>query len=297
MSASERKARQRSRQRAEASKRHLNEFRSWLRFWGYSKTAVDNYAWTAQAFIRALGPLHRVTTADLIRAWPKNCAASTHNNIRARLVAYYRFLGVSAKESPAFDIELRRRGKRLPKPYDTGAQHAYLAAAKRMGPQHYALACLGVYGGLRVSEIALLRWSDVGDRLRVRGKGDKDRTVPVAAALRKALTEWRTACPSRTWVMPPKVGYHRFQDRPVTRGLLWLWHQDVLHEAGLVLPPGQRGLHRLRHTFATRAYEGTHDIMRVRKWMGHTNVNTTMLYTEVADDGDSDAIQQAFEER
>ena len=120
--------------------------------------------------------------------------------------------------------------------------------------------------GLRVSELTSLRLGDLffGEGyIRVTGKGDKQRIVPISEDLAKRIT----AAPG--WLFPGRWRGHvekSYVSRHLTR----------------LLPDGW-GPHSLRHRYATRMYETTHDLLLVSKLLGHSSVETTQIYVAMPD--------------
>lgn len=147
---------------------------------------------------------------------------------------------------------------------------------KRRGAERDLLLLLiGLYSGLRVSEICALKIEQldcIARRLTVRhGKGDKDRCVGLRSEVIEAIREW---CADRTegFVFVMKGG-RALSDRTVR------WRMEVLgRAAGLKfrLHP-----HTMRHTAATRLLEVTRDIRMVQEFLGHENIATTMIYLHV----------------
>lgn len=130
---------------------------------------------------------------------------------------------------------------------------------------------LAAEAGLRRGEIARLHVEDLGEdllgpTLRVWGKGDRRRTVPISAGLAAAI---RLRAGTAGWVFP---GDDRGHVSPKWVGTL----------AARALP-GSWTLHALRHRFATRAHDGTGDLIAVSRLLGHASVATTQRY--VATDG------------
>ena len=149
-----------------------------------------------------------------------------------------------------------------------------------------ALAALTILDtGLRQAELLGLTWRDVNEaalQLLVKGKGRKERMVPMSTALRKRLLVWRRVCTQHYgeeagapegWVFPGEgTGLQWCSDssrRSV--GLLW---------KGVV---GKKyGWHILRHTFATTYLQQGGDITRLSAILGHTAVTTTQRYVHLA---------------
>lgn len=126
---------------------------------------------------------------------------------------------------------------------------------------------VGLYLGLRRSEIAGLRWSDFTPDLewvRVRGKGRKTRTIPVSHTLELEPTgEW--VFPSRHGHISDSTAYARIRRMGVDAGI------------GPIKP------HALRHTCLTRLYRKTNNLRLVQEFAGHSSSSTTERYTWVGE--------------
>lgn len=128
---------------------------------------------------------------------------------------------------------------------------------------------LGAYAGLRCCEIARVHSDHVvrapgGYSLRVKGKGDKMRVVPIAAALALQILEHNGI------VFPGRIDGH----------ISAAYVSKLISQA---LPDGVTA-HMLRHRFASRAYAGSKDIRAVQELLGHASVATTQIYTAVDDE-------------
>jgi len=142
-----------------------------------------------------------------------------------------------------------------------------------------------LYGaGLRVSEaVGLDRQAvDLDGRLvRVTGKGDKERIVPIgrpaAESLRRYLARGRPHLDRRR---RPEV-FLNAKGGPLTRAGAFLILRRLAAEAGL--EPERVHPHLLRHSFATHLLEGGADLRSVQEMLGHADLGTTELYTHVSD--------------
>ncbi len=134
--------------------------------------------------------------------------------------------------------------------------------------------------GLRVSELAELPLSAArGDPrvLHVRGKGGRDRLVPVGAEARAALTIWlaRRGTEGR-WLFPGRAG------RPLTRVAIWGQLKRLAVAAGI--DPARVTPHGLRHAFATHMLANGADLRAIQELLGHADISTTEIYTHVLDE-------------
>jgi integrase/recombinase XerD len=158
------------------------------------------------------------------------------------------------------------------------------------GKRDRALLALMYASGLRVSEVASLRVGDVdtqGGFLRVRGKGSKERLVPVH---RDALATLETFQKTQRSAKPDATDYlfHSHNRKmPLGRGLIWRAVRDHAARAGL---PGLPSPHWLRHSFATHLLSGGADIRAIQEMLGHSRIATTQVYTHVA----TDRLREAY---
>jgi len=162
---------------------------------------------------------------------------------------------------------------------------ANASAAEPAAVRDRALLELLYATGARVSEIVQLDVDDTahGDLLRVRGKGDKERIVPVGSYARAAveayLTRVRPALAAKGRATP------RFflgvRGAPLSRQSAWLIIQAAAEKAGLTAHVSP---HTLRHSFATHLLQGGADVRVVQELLGHASVSTTQIYTHVSVD-------------
>lgn len=139
--------------------------------------------------------------------------------------------------------------------------------------------------GARVSEIVQLDVDDVahGDVLRVRGKGSKERIVPIGSYARAAvdayLTRVRPAL-ARRGRSTPRL-FLGVRGAPLSRQSAWLVIQSAAERAHLTAHVSP---HTLRHSFATHLLQGGADVRVVQELLGHASVATTQIYTYVSVD-------------
>ena len=199
------------------------------------------------------------------------------------LKSFYKYLTVRTKqlqENPVADLEYPKLRKSLPK-YLTMEQSAALlrSISGQNEKRDYAILMLFLNCGIRRSELVGLNLTDVyEDRIRVVGKGNKERIVYFGSACRKAidaylperhkmvLTDNRALFGSRNGNRISVDAVHRL----VKKALL---------QAGL--DATQFSAHKLRHTAATMMLSGGVDVKTVQEVLGHENLNTTQIYTHI----------------
>ena len=139
-----------------------------------------------------------------------------------------------------------------------------------------------LYGcGLRLSELINLKWSDIefeAGFVRVMGKGNKQRLVPIGEYARKALVAYLDEAPRAAALARPAVIFtNRFGHR-FSRVGLWKVVKGMVRRAGIskrVSP------HTFRHSFATHLIEGGADLRMVQEMLGHADITTTEVYTKL----------------
>ena len=197
--------------------------------------------------------------------------------------SFYKYLTVRTKqltENPVADLEYPKLRKSLPK-YLTLSQASALlqAVSGQNAKRDYAILMLFLNCGIRRSELVGLNLSDVyEDRIRVVGKGNKERIVYFGSACHKAieaymvernemvLSDNRALFGSRNGNRISVTAVHRLVEK-------------ALLKAGL--DATQFSAHKLRHTAATMMLSGGVDVKTVQEVLGHENLNTTQIYTHI----------------
>jgi integron integrase len=269
-----------------------------------------------------LGAAHVVSFLQHL-AVERNVAASTQNQALNALVFFFD----KALERPLGDLGpfiRAKRPKRLPVVLSVAEVKRLLAA---MDGVHGLIAAL-LYGtGMRLLECLRLRVQDVEfDRNLImvrRGKGDKDRVVPLPAAavprLRAHLEEVRRLhetdlAQGRGEVSLPEALAVKYPNAAREWGWQYVFpsgrlspdprtgtvrrhhlHEDSVQKAirAALAPAGierKASCHTLRHSFATHLLERGHDIRTVQELLGHADVSTTMIYTHVLNRGGVGAL-------
>ena len=197
--------------------------------------------------------------------------------------SFYKYLTVRTKqltENPVADLEYPKLRKSLPK-YLTFSQSSALlqAVSGQNQKRDYAILMLFLNCGIRRSELVGLNLTDVyEDRIRVLGKGNKERFVYFGSACRKAIDAY---LPIRNkQVLSDNRAL--FGSRDSNRISVTAVHRLVkkaLLQAGL--DADQYSAHKLRHTAATMMLSGGVDVKTVQEVLGHENLNTTQIYTHI----------------
>jgi integrase/recombinase XerD len=207
----------------------------------------------------------------------------------AAIRGFYRFAfgeGLIDRDVAAH-LDLPKMPRLLPDTLTVGEVARLLDAAAAAGPRDRALLELLYAAGLRISEALRLDLEDVSlesQFVRVIGKGDRERLVPVGEVAIAALRDWidgpRAALVAAHHVAPIRGGPVFVGDRGhrLARQQAWAVVRNAAERAEIrahVSP------HTLRHSFATHLLEGGADLRIVQELLGHASISTTQLYTHV----------------
>ncbi|MBE6976096.1 MAG: tyrosine recombinase XerC [Ruminococcaceae bacterium] len=199
------------------------------------------------------------------------------------LKSFYKYLTVRTKqlaENPVADLEYPKLRKSLPK-YLTLEQSAALlsAVSGQNEKRDYAILMLFLNCGIRRSELVGLNLTDVyEDRIRVVGKGNKERIVYFGSACRKAIDAYLPERNKKVLTDNRALFGSRNGNRISTDAVHSLVKKALL-KAGL--DATQFSAHKLRHTAATMMLSGGVDVKTVQEVLGHENLNTTQIYTHI----------------
>lgn len=191
---------------------------------------------------------------------------------------------------PSARIEAPRLPRKLPKPLTESEVEALLNApdaTTAAGLRDRAMLELLYAAGLRVSELVTLELDSINLRqgvLRVRGKGEKDRLVPIGDEAQQWLTRFlEEARPQLLgarrgpWLFPAARG------AALTRQVYW---RQLKHYGSVVgIDAARVSPHVLRHSFATHLLNHGADLRALQMLLGHASLSTTQIYTLIAREG------------
>lgn len=287
----------------------VQKFSDYLRYERrYSEHTVRSYEGDVESFLAAQFP--GVTEDDAlqsasrgaVREWmaamvQEGLASTTVNRRLAGLRYFFRYLqreGV-VKVNPTLGLTRLREPKRLPVSLRQAEAERLFSEVDYgegwQGKRDRLLLLLLYSLGLRRSEAAALCWNDLSKgytTVRVRGKGDKDRVLPVTDELAEALGEYGRA-------VAAEFG------SAVYRGVVFLAdggealgdgriYEKVKAYLGQVTTQSYRGPHVLRHSFATHMLEDGADILSIKELLGHSSLSSTQVYTHV----DAETMRAAY---
>lgn len=219
------------------------------------------------ALLMPSGP-EDVTTEQIVQVFARQqWKPETRKAYRNTISSFFRWLHKSGRRSgdPSLDVPRVKKPHAHPRP----CPDRYIAAAMEMATSSERLMIrLGAECGLRRGEIARVHSDDVvadsaGHSLIVRGKGDKQRIVPLPDDLAGIIMD------ARGYLFPGRFGGH-------------VEESYIGDHISRLLPDGYAA-HTLRHRFATTAYAATHDLFVVAELLGHESVETTEHYVAMPD--------------
>jgi integrase/recombinase XerD len=217
-------------------------------------------------------------------------AAATLQRKAACLRSFYRHLRRESllEHDPTADLRAPRKSQRLPHVLQRGEVQKLLAAPRGTDPtalRDRALLELMYACGLRASEAIDLTLADIdlaAGILRARGKGSKERLVPVGSEAVSAVRIWlQRGRPELVGLRDEPHLFVNHRGGGLTRQGLYKIVQRHARTAGL---EGRMSPHTLRHTFATHLLAGGCDLRSVQEMLGHADVATTQIYTHLSTD-------------
>ena len=262
---------------------------------------LEDYA----SFLAAKGKNAASAATDDVRAYlsalvKRGMAANSSARKLSAIRQLHRFLYAEGKrkDDPAAVLEGPRRGRALPKVlsieevtrlFETA--HAAAKKSRERGAEHarvLRLVCLleALYAtGLRVSELIALPAAAAraeGGTITVRGKGGKERLLPLGQAAQKAMRNYRkllveTKTGESRWLFPSFGESGHITRQHVAREL-----KELAAAAGI--DARKMSPHVLRHAFASHLLAGGADLRVVQALLGHADVSTTQIYTHLLDE-------------
>ena len=249
----------------------------------------------AAAIIPNLGDASIDELGQLAPAW-SSLASATLARRSAALRRFYAFLQEEGirRDNPAAALARPHHVRPLPRILDTADVNAMFRVAedRAASDEPDALRNLVLlellYGsGLRASELVSLprRAFRKGQPfLILRGKGDKERLVPVSSRASEAVARWLAGLADGPWLFPSRAGH-------ISRVRLFQIMRALASQAGIA--PERVSPHVLRHAFATHLLAGGADLRALQTMLGHADIATTQIYTHV----DSERLVQLVNER
>ena len=210
---------------------------------------------------------------------------------RARMITslkgFYQYLTVKTKQlkdNPVQDLDSPKLRKSLPHYLTLEESRRLLSSVDgKNKTRDYCILCLFLNCGLRISEMVGLNLTDIRqDSLLIHGKGSKERIVYLNDASAAALNDWLVVRKSIASVDKNAVFLSARRKR-MSVDAVQLMVKNSLLRAGL--DPNQYSPHKLRHTAATLMLQNGVDVRTLQEVLGHENLNTTQIYTHIANTG------------
>ena len=213
---------------------------------------------------------------------------TSQSRIISGIRAFYKYCMLEniVEEDPALLLEAPKTKRALPDVLSFKEIEDILGQidlSKPEGTRNKAMLETLYSCGLRVSEIVNLRISqlylDVG-YIRVTGKGDKERLVPIGDAAIKYINIYRQTTRIHIQVKPGNedVLFLNRRGQKLTRVMIFLIIKDLTEKAGISKTVSP---HTFRHSFATHLIEGGANLRAVQEMLGHENITTTEIYTHL----------------
>ncbi|MFQ5764704.1 MAG: site-specific tyrosine recombinase XerD [Rhodospirillales bacterium] len=275
---------------------------------GAAQNTIDSYRRDLRQFAAFSATRRRApedATQAILRAYLKalseaGMAPGTSARRLSALRQFFRFLYAERfrADDPTAALDSPRQGQRIPKYLSEEEVEALLAAARartgRDGLRLVALLEVLYATGLRVSELVGLPVTALGRdgrMLVVRGKGGKERMVPLSEPAKDAVEAYLDvretfipkgipkgrAASAGTWLFPSRGAQGH-----LTRARLAQLIKEIAAEAGI--PPNRVSPHVLRHSFASHLLAHGADLRSLQQMLGHADIATTQIYTHVLDD-------------
>jgi len=215
--------------------------------------------------------------------------ASTARKISA-LRGFYKFLMLEKiiRENPAANLDLPKKQQHLPDVLTAQEIDSLIANADDIKTATRLRAMIEIIyaSGLRVSELCELPLSAVlGDRLQIRGKGNKERIVPIHDEAMDALNKYMTI---RDEFIPGKKGgsVFVFPSRGKTGHITRMAFFKILKKCAILagIAPDRVSPHKLRHSFASHLLSGGANLRAIQMMLGHEDIATTQIYTHIQPD-------------
>lgn len=233
-----------------------------------------------------------ITHSDLVQFIAELFDLGLSPRSQARIISgikqFYAYLLLEEEipDDPSELIELPKIGRKLPEVLSIEEIDRMIAAVdytKAEGERNRAILETLYSCGLRVSELVNLRFEDLHfDKgfVRVIGKGNKERLVPVSPSVESEITHYREHSRSELPIQPgnEKIVFLNRRGAKLTRVMIFTIIKQTAERAGIrkTVSP-----HTFRHSFATHLLEGGANLRAIQEMLGHESITTTEIYTHL----------------
>jgi integrase/recombinase XerD len=254
----------------------------------YGRDLAGFVSWAGKMGRRRPGSVRRANIQNYLRDLrlrglsPRSIARTL-----ATLRVFFRFLRQEGRirEDPTAEIDGPRVQRSLPRALPSSDVERLLQAPDLSAPaglRDSAIIEVLYATGLRVSELVSLRMEDLHldeGYLLCRGKGSRERVVPIGSRARLRLSEYlSTARPALLKGRAAPFVFVQGRGTAMTRQCVWKNLRRYAFYSGV---RGRLSPHVLRHSFATHLLENGADLRAVQKMLGHADISTTQIYTQV----------------
>jgi len=279
--------------------KHLKDYIIFLRIEkNLSNNTIEAYERDLSRFIKYLETDHGIKVPTKVKQKHVRMYIRTLNDVHlantsinrafSSIRSFYNFLAGEeiVTENPILQLETPKFARKLPQVLSPQEIETILAAVdttNNLGKRDLAILEILYSGGLRVSELCDLKLTDLlldAEMIRVTGKGDKQRLVPLGPRAINCLNDYyKTVRPglARKNQNNGKIFLSR-NGKPLTRMMVWIIIKKYVALANIKKDVSP---HTFRHSFATHLLEGGADLRAVQEMLGHADISTTQIYTHL----------------
>ncbi len=276
----------------------LKDFRNYLKLErGLADNSIKNYVWDIEKLVKfleinKLKDLPLDISKDTVERFVYEIAKVVNPRSQARIISglksFFSYLVFEdyREDNPLDLIESPKIGRKLPDTISENEINQLIAAidlSKKEGERNRAMLET-LYGcGLRVSELIGLKISDLyfeEDFIKVTGKGDKQRFVPVSNINKKYINIYRKEVRIHLNIQEgfQDILFLNRRGKQLSRAMIFTIVKDLAQQIGLrknISP------HTFRHSFATHLLENGADLRSIQQMLGHESITTTEVYMHV----------------
>jgi integrase/recombinase XerD len=268
-----------------------------LKINGKSKRTQQSYCRAVRKFTEFLGHSPELATEDQLRNYllhivdAKQWKASTVNVAQQAIKLFFRI--TCPRDWSVLKLARVQVEQQLPVVISIGEVHTLLRLIEKPSMHCYFTVVYSM--GLRLQEVLHLQIADIDSKRMMvhvhRGKGAKDRLVPLPQSTLDVLRQYWCTHRNPHWIFPAEGRNHKLAptaERPMSESSV----QDVIKAVLNQLNWADRGIstHTLRHCYATHLLEAGVSLKLIQKYLGHKHLTSTMVYLHVTTVGEEAAI-------
>lgn len=265
----------------ETARAYIDELIDMLMAMNYSSSTLKSYTGAFINFMRAHAYKDpaSIERKEVVKYLGKlsefGLKSSSGHMIVNALKFYYKYV-LEWDDTQQWSVPRPKKEKTLPKVLSVEECKRIFDAVSQ--PKHKLILLLAYGAGLRVSEVCHLKWRDIdydAYKITVRsGKGKKDRQVMLPHSVIQFMHTYRNLYKTGTYVFEGQV-----KGEPYSTSSCGAIMRKAVNDANI----GKKvGIHALRHSFATHLLESGTDIRFIQKFLGHSSIKTTTIYTHVS---------------